>query len=164
MTDAPAQLCVEDVSLSFGGVRALNGVSLEVCRGELVAIIGPNGAGKTSLLNSVSGFYHPERGSIRLEEQDITRLPPHRIARLGVARTFQNIALFKGMTVLDNLLLGRHVHSEAGVFACTAYWGPALREEVAQRARVEEIIEFLEIEPIRRRVSGALPLGLQKRV
>ena len=158
------QLSVEDVSLAFGGVQALAGVSCAVERGEILAIIGPNGAGKTSLLNTISGVYRPSRGRILLDGHDLTRLPPHRIAALGVARTFQNIALFKGMTVLENLLLGRHVRTRAGVVACCGYWGLAQREEAAQRAIVEEIIDFLEIEPIRRRVSGALPLGLQKRV
>ncbi len=158
------QLAVDDVSLRFGGVQALLGVSFAVPPGEILAIIGPNGAGKTTLLNAISGVYRPYRGRITLDGQDLTRLPPHRIAALGVARTFQNIALFKGMTVLENLLLGRHVRSRAGVLACCAYWGPARREEAAQRAVVEDIIDFLEIEPLRRKVSGALPLGLQKRV
>ncbi len=159
-----AQLAVENVSLHFGGVQALAGVSFATVPGEILAIIGPNGAGKTSLLNAISGVYRPQRGRITFDGQELTRLPPHRIAALGVARTFQNIALFKGMTVLENLLLGRHVRSHAGVLACCAYWGPAQREESAQRAVVEDIIDFLEIEPIRRKVSGALPLGLQKRV
>ncbi len=159
-----AELRVQDVSLNFGGVQALAGVSFATVPGEILAIIGPNGAGKTSLLNSISGVYRPQRGRIVFDGHDLTRLPPHRIAALGVARTFQNIALFKGMTVLENLLLGRHVRSRAGVLACCAYWGPARREEAAQRAVVEDIIDYLEIEPIRRRVSGNLPLGLQKRV
>ncbi len=159
-----AQLAVDDVSLRFGGVQALLDVSFAAPPGEILAIIGPNGAGKTTLLNAISGVYRPHRGRITLDGQDLTRLPSHRIAALGVARTFQNIALFKGMTVLENLLLGRHVRSRAGVLACCAYWGRAQREEVAQRALVEDIIDFLEIEPIRRKVSGALPLGLQKRV
>jgi len=159
-----AELRVENVSLSFGGVQALAGVSFATVPGEILAIIGPNGAGKTSLLNAVSGVYRPQRGRITFDGHDLTRLAPHRIAALGLARTFQNIALFKGMTVLENLLLGRHVRSHAGTLACCAYWGRAQREESAQRAVVEEIIDFLEIEPIRRKVSGALPLGLQKRV
>ena len=158
------QLTVEDVSLRFGGVQALLDVSFAAAPGEILAVIGPNGAGKTSLLNAISGVHRPYRGHITLDGHDLTRLPPHRIATLGVARTFQNIALFKGMTVLENLLLGRHVRSRAGVLACCAYWGPARREEAAQRAVVEDIIDFLEIEPLRRKVSGALPLGLQKRV
>src|SRR3989304_9442524 len=159
-----AELRVEDGSLAFGGVQALAGVSFATVPGEILAIIGPNGAGKTSLLNAVSGVYRPQRGRITFDGHDLTRLAPHRIAALGLARTFQNIALFKGMTVLENLLLGRHVRSHAGTLACCAYWGRAQREESAQRAVGGGIIDFLEIEPIRRKVSGALPLGLQKRV
>jgi branched-chain amino acid transport system ATP-binding protein len=159
-----AQLAATGVSKYFGGVRAVEEVSLAVAQGEIVSIIGPNGAGKTSLLNMISGFYRPSRGTITLEGRDITRARPAEIARLGVARTFQNIALFAGMTVLDNILLGRHVHMRAGVFASLAYWGPAQREEVKHRARVEMLIEFLKIEDIRKQPTGALPYGLRKRV
>ena len=139
-------------------------MDLEVGPDELVSVIGPNGAGKTSLLNMVSGFYHPDRGRIALDGQDITRVAPYRIAALGVARTFQNIALFKGMTVLDNLMLGRHVRMRSGVLASIAYWGLAQREEVRHRRRVEDVIDFLRIQDLRRRVTGSLPYGLQKRV
>jgi branched-chain amino acid transport system ATP-binding protein len=139
-------------------------VSLEVRQGEIVSVIGPNGAGKTTLVNCVNGVFHPEQGRIFLEDKEITHLAPHRIARLGVARTFQNIALFRGMTVLDNLMLGRHVLMRSGVFASVAYWGLAQREEVRHRQVVERIIDFLEIEAIRKRIVGALPYGLQKRV
>jgi len=159
-----AQLSVQGVSKSFGGVQAVSGVDLEVGPDELVSVIGPNGAGKTSLLNMVSGFYHPDRGRIALDGQDITRVAPNRIAALGVARTFQNIALFKGMTVLDNLMLGRHVRMRSGVLASIAYWGLAQREEVRHRRRVEDVIDFLRIQDLRRRVTGSLPYGLQKRV
>ena len=159
-----AQLSVQGVSKSFGGVQAVSGVDLEVGRDELVSVIGPNGAGKTSLLNMVSGFYHPDRGRIALDGQDISRAAPNRIAALGVARTFQNIALFKGMTVLDNLMLGRHVRMRSGVLASIAYWGLAQREEVRHRRRVEDVIDFLRIQDLRRRVTGSLPYGLQKRV
>jgi len=159
-----AQLSVHGVGKSFGGVQAVSGVDLEVGRDELVSVIGPNGAGKTSLLNMVSGFYHPDRGRIALDGQDITRVAPYRIAALGVARTFQNIALFKGMTVLDNLMLGRHVRMRSGVLASIAYWGLAQREEVRHRRRVEDVIDFLRIQDLRRRVTGSLPYGLQKRV
>jgi len=159
-----AQLSVQGVSKSFGGVQAVSGVDLEVGRDELVSVIGPNGAGKTSLLNMVSGFYHPDRGRIAVDGQDITRVAPNRIAALGVARTFQNIALFKGMTVLDNLMLGRHVRMRSGVLASIAYWGLAQREEVRHRRRVEDVIDFLRIQDLRRRVTGSLPYGLQKRV
>jgi len=159
-----AQLRIEQVSKQFGGVQALHRVSLEVRQGEILSVIGPNGAGKTTLVNCVNGVFHPEQGRIFVEDQEITRLAPHRIARLGIARTFQNIALFRGMTVLDNLMLGRHVLMRSGVFASVAYWGLAQREEVRHRQVVERIIDFLEIEAIRKRIVGALPYGLQKRV
>jgi branched-chain amino acid transport system ATP-binding protein len=159
-----ARLALADVSKHFGGVQAVSGVSAEIGKGEIVSIIGPNGAGKTTLLNCISGVFHPERGSITLDGSDITRLHPPRIAGLGVARTFQNIALFRGMTVLDNLMLGRHLHMRNGVFRSLLYWGPGRREEVAHRRVVEDIINFLEIEAIRKQPVGALPYGLQKRV
>jgi branched-chain amino acid transport system ATP-binding protein len=159
-----AQLAATCVSKRFGGVRAVEDVSIAVRQGEIVSIIGPNGAGKTSLLNMISGFYHPTSGTIWLDGRDITRCRPSEIARLGVARTFQNIALFGGMTVLDNIMLGRHVHMHAGVFASLVYWGPARHEQVAHRARCEELIEFLKIEDIRKQPTGALPYGLRKRV
>ena len=168
MTGAPAtpqtQLQIEGASKAFGGVHAVSGVSLDVVRGELVSVIGPNGAGKTSLLNMINGFYHPDSGRIVLEGTDIAHSSPSRIAELGVARTFQNIALFKGMTVLDNLMLGRHVHMRSGVLSSFAYWGFAQKEEVAHRKRVEDIIDFLKIERLRRQPTGSLPYGLQKRV
>jgi branched-chain amino acid transport system ATP-binding protein len=157
-------LRVRDVSKSFGGVQAVSGVDLDVRRGELVSVIGPNGAGKTTLLNMISGFYHPDRGSIALDGADISRAAPSRIAALGVARTFQNIALFKGMSVLDNLMLGRHVRMRSGVLASVVYWGLAQREEVRHRRRVEDVIDFLKIQDVRRRPTGLLPYGLQKRV
>lgn len=157
-------LSVQDVAKHFGGVRAISEVSMEVQRGEILSVIGPNGAGKTTLLNMISGFYHPDTGSITLGQQPITHLAPHRIAALGIARTFQNIALFRGMTVLENLLLGRHVHMRTGVLAAMLRFGPALREEVAHRRVVEEVIEFLGIESLRKRPVGTLAYGLQKRV
>jgi branched-chain amino acid transport system ATP-binding protein len=159
-----AQLTLHEVSKHFGGVRAVSEVSVEVPRGEIISIIGPNGAGKTTLLNMISGFYHPDRGRITLEGEDVTHVSPSRVARRGVARTFQNIALFRGMTVVDNLMLGRHVHMRNGVFRSVLYWGPGQREEVAHRKVVEDIIDFLEIEAIRKRPVGSLPYGLQKRV
>src|SRR2546422_8671289 len=159
-----SQLEISDVSKAFGGVQAVMRVSLEVRRGEILSVIGPNGAGKTTLLNMISAFYHPDTGRILLDGADITRLAPSRVAARGVARTFQNIALFKGMTVLDNLMLGRHVRMRAGVLASLVYWGPARREEDAHRARVEDLIDFLEIEDLRRQPTGALAYGLQKRV
>jgi branched-chain amino acid transport system ATP-binding protein len=164
---APAgavQLTLEEVSKSFGGVQAVSRVSLDVRQGEILSVIGPNGAGKTTVLNMISGFYHPDRGRIVLEGRDITALAPSRIAALGVARTFQNIALFKGMTVLDNLMLGRHVHMRTGVLSAFVYWRLAQKEEVAHRRRVEDIIDFLKIQDLRRRPTGSLAYGLQKRV
>ena len=159
-----AQLQIADVSKSFGGVQAVSRVSLDVQPREILSVIGPNGAGKTTLLNMISGFYHPDTGRITLEGGDVTRSAPSRIAELGVARTFQNIALFRGMTVLDNLMLGRHVRMKAGVLASFVYWGLAQREEVAHRRRVEDIIDFLRIQDLRRRPTGSLAYGLQKRV
>jgi branched-chain amino acid transport system ATP-binding protein len=159
-----AQLEIRDVSKSFGGVQAVTTVSLDVQQGELLSVIGPNGAGKTSLLNMVSGFYHPDSGRIVLEGADVTDFAPSRIAERGVARTFQNIALFRGMTVLDNLMLGRHVHMRSGVLKSVLYWGLAQKEEVAHRRAAEDIIDFLKIQDLRRRPTGSLPYGLQKRV
>ena len=157
-------LKAENVSIHFGGVAALSDVNIEVHQGEMFAIIGPNGAGKTSFLNCISGRYRPQQGSILFEGHDITKMRSDRIAGLGVARTFQNIALFKGMTVLDNLMLGRHIHLKTGVFSGGLFYGPAKREEVANRRIVEDIIDFLEIERIRNKTVGTLAYGLQKRV
>jgi branched-chain amino acid transport system ATP-binding protein len=159
-----AQLEITEVSKSFGGVQAVGRVSLEVRRGEILSVIGPNGAGKTTLLNMISGFYHPDSGRIALEGNDVTRDSPSHLAELGIARTFQNIALFRGMTVLDNLMLGRHVRMKSGVLASFVYWGFAQREEVVHRRRVEDIIDFLRIQDLRRRPCGSLAYGLQKRV
>src|SRR5437660_5999022 len=159
-----ALLEIREVSKSFGGVQAVTKVSLDVQSGELVSVIGPNGAGKTTLLNMISGFYHPDRGHIVLAGADVTHAAPSRIAELGVARTFQNIALFRGMTVLDNLMLGRHVHMKAWVFSSFVYWGLAQKEEVVHRKCVEDLIDFLKIQDLRRRPTGSLPYGLQKRV
>jgi branched-chain amino acid transport system ATP-binding protein len=158
------QLTVANASKRFGGVRAVEGVSIAVERGQIASIIGPNGAGKTSLLNMISGFYKPDTGSITFEGHDITRSRPAEIAALGIARTFQNIALFAGMTVLDNIMLGRHVHMRSGVLSSLVYWGLAQREEVAHRARCEELIEFLELEDLRKQQVSGLSYGLRKRV
>ena len=133
---------IREVSKAFGGVQAVTRVSLDVTKGDIVSVIGPNGAGKTTVLNMVSGFYHPDTGRISLEGRDITDLAPSKIAELGVARTFQNIALFRGMTVLDNLMLGRHVHMKSGVLSSFVYWGLAQKEEVRHRKRVEDIIDL----------------------
>jgi branched-chain amino acid transport system ATP-binding protein len=162
-SDGP-QLIVDNASKRFGGVRAVEGVSIAVKAGQIASIIGPNGAGKTSLLNMISGFYKPDTGAITFEGHDITRARPAEIAALGIARTFQNIALFAGMTVLDNIMLGRHVHMRSGVLASLVYWGLAQREEVAHRARCEELIEFLELEDLRKQQVSGLAYGLRKRV
>ena len=158
------QLAVEGVSKKFGGVTAVQDVSIEVPRGGILSIIGPNGAGKTSLLNMLSGFYKPDTGRVVLEGQDITRKKPSEIAALGVARTFQNIALFSGLTVLDNLMLGRHVRMKAGVLSSMIYWGLAQREDVAHREAVEEIIDFLKLQDLRKLPTATLAYGLRKRV
>jgi branched-chain amino acid transport system ATP-binding protein len=157
-------LAVEDVSVRFGAVQALSAVSLEIGRGDIVAIIGPNGAGKTTLLNAISGFYHPSQGRILFEGQDRTRLRPYEVASLGIARTFQNVALFKGMSVLDNIMTGRLLKMKGSLLLEALYWGPAQQQELAHRAFVERIIDFLEIEAIRKTPAGRLPYGLQKRV
>ena len=159
-----ALLSVENVSLSFGGTAVLNDVSFAVRDGEIRAIIGPNGAGKTSILNCISGFYRPQKGRIRFEEIDLTKTSPYKIAPLGVARTFQNIALYTGLSTLDNLMAARHIHMKQNMLASMLYWGRGQQEEVRHREVVEEIIEFLEIEHIRKAVVGALPYGLRKRV
>jgi len=159
-----AQLEIRDVSKAFGGVQAVTKVSLDIAQGQVFSVIGPNGAGKTTILNMISGFYHPDTGRIVLDGTAVTAFSPSRIAARGVARTFQNIALFKGMTVLDNLMLGRHVHMKSGVLKSFVYWGLAQREEVEHRKRVEDIIDFLKIQDLRRRPTGSLAYGLQKRV
>jgi branched-chain amino acid transport system ATP-binding protein len=159
-----ALLAVERVSLGFGGLAVLNNVTMAVRRGERAAVIGPNGAGKTSLLNCINGFYHPDAGRIRYRGREITRAAPYDIARLGVGRTFQNIELFTGATVLDNLLLARHRHIRYGLLAAALYYGQAQAEETLQRARVEEVIDFLELESIRHATVGGLPYGQRKRV
>lgn len=157
-------LQVQDVHVDFGILKALNGVSLEIQKGEILAIIGPNGAGKTSLVNAINGFYHPSRGHIFFAGQDLTKLRPHQIAALGIARTFQNVALFKGMTVLDNLMVGRNLKMNSLFISQVIYWGLAQKEEIRHREAVERIIDWLEIEHIRKVPAGMLPYGLQKRV
>lgn len=158
-------LNVEAISLSFGGTRALNDVSFEVRRGEIRAIIGPNGAGKTSILNCISGFYRPQQGRIVLNgHDDLTKTATHHIANLGLARTFQNIALYTGLSTLDNLMAARHIFMKQNMLQSIFYWGAAQREEIRHREAVEEIIDFLEIAHIRKAVVGALPYGLRKRV
>lgn len=157
-------LAVDNISLRFGGVKALSNVSFDIRQGEIRAIIGPNGAGKSSMLNVINGFYQPQEGEIRWKGQVRRRMTPYLAAASGVARTFQNIALFKGMSTLDNILSGRSLKMKVGLFWQLFYFGPARNEEIAHRRRVEEIIDFLEIQHIRRTPVGKLPYGLQKRV
>ena len=165
MSDGTGPLLeVDGVSIRFGALLALSQVSLTVNRREIVAIIGPNGAGKTTLLNAVSGFYHPYEGRIAFEGQDRTYLAPPDVAALGIARTFQNVALFKGMSVLDNIMTGRLLKMSGSFLLEALYWGPAQRQELEHRAFVERIIDFLEIQAIRKTPAGRLPYGLQKRV
>ena len=159
------QLRVDNLHISFGGVKALREVSLEVRKGEIFSLIGPNGAGKTVCLNCINGLYHPQEGNILFEGRDITPLKPYQRAKLGIARSFQKIELFKGMTVLDNIRLGRHIHLKTNLIEGALYLGRAARQEIEHREFIEkEIIDLLEIEPIRNKVVGMLPYGLQKRV
>jgi branched-chain amino acid transport system ATP-binding protein len=157
-------LKIENISLSFGGVRALSDVSFDVRKGEIRAIIGPNGAGKSSMLNCINGFYHPQKGQITYKGNVRQQMQPHEAAAQGIARTFQNIALFKGMSTLDNIMSGRLLKMKRGFFWQALYWGPAEREELEHREAVERIIDFLEIQTIRKMPVGKLPYGLQKRV
>ena len=157
-------LSVQDVSLAFGGVRALQGVSFDVREHEVRAIIGPNGAGKSSMLNVLNGVYHPQQGKIRFKEREFEDMDPHVAASMGIARTFQNIALFKGMTVLDNIMTGRNLKMGCNFLQQALWLGPAKREELEHRRAAEEIIDFLEIQHIRKTPVGRLPYGLQKRV
>jgi len=157
-------LSVENVSLAFGGVKALSDVSFDVEEHEIRAIIGPNGAGKSSMLNVLNGVYHPQTGKIRFKEKTFSDLDPHQAAALGIARTFQNIALFKGMTVLDNVMTGRNLKMRCNFLQQAVWFGPAKREELEHRRAVEQIIDFLEIQHIRKTPVGRLPYGLQKRV
>ena len=157
-------LDVEGISISFGGVKALNGVSFDVREREILAIIGPNGAGKSSMLNCINGFYHPQEGRITFKGEVRTQMQTHHSAEQGIARTFQNIALFKGMSTLDNIMTGRNLKMKKNFLWQALYFGPALREELEHREAVENIIDFLEIEAIRKTRVGKLPYGLQKRV
>lgn len=161
---------IQDVGLRFGGVHALADVGFTVRQGHIHAVIGPNGAGKSSLLNCVSGLYHPQQGRIVLHtgsegtSHELTALPPHKIARLGVARSFQNIELFSGLTVLENLMLGRHIHMSKSVLASLLWLGPARRQEIEHRALVEEVIDLLSLQAFRHKPVGSLAYGIQKRV
>ncbi len=155
---------IKNVSLSFGGLSVLTGVSLDIFKEEILALIGPNGAGKTSLVNCISGFYHPQRGDIFFQGQDISRLNPVQRFKRGISRTFQNIELFSGLTVLDNLMAARHNMMNYGVISGGIWFGKARREEIEHREIIEDIIDLLELESIRKSVVGALPYGLRKRV
>ncbi len=157
-------MALENISLSFGGVKALTDVSFNILEGEIRAIIGPNGAGKSSMLNVISGFYHPQQGEVWFKGEKRGALKPYQVARQGVARTFQNIALFKGMSTLDNLMTGRINHMKAGLLWQALWKGPAEKEELEHRERVERVIDFLEIQAIRKTPVGRLPYGMQKRV
>jgi branched-chain amino acid transport system ATP-binding protein len=159
------KLHLDDISLNFGGIKALQNVGFKVNEGEIFAVIGPNGAGKTSLINSINGFYHPQHGRIIFEGQDISGVPPYLRAKLGISRTFQNIALYTNATVLDNLMAARHIHmKDTNLLTGAFFLGPARREEIAHRRIVEDIIDFLEMEHIRKSIVGTLAYGLRKRV
>lgn len=160
---APVLVC-DGLELSFGGLKALKGISFGVQPGEIFGLVGPNGSGKTTTVNVATGFYRPNAGRVRLFGEDITGVMPDSIARRGVARTFQNLALFKGMTVLDNILIGRHIHMRPSALGTLFYWWWAQREEIAQRRIVEDVIEFMQLQDIRDEPVEVIPLGLQKRV
>ncbi len=160
----PVKIRVENLSLAFGGVRALTDISIDIRDKEILAIIGPNGAGKTCLLNCINGFYKPQKGEVYYEGQRITRIRPDKAAKLGLARTFQNIELYTGLSTLDNIMAARHVLMKQNLLSSILYFGWAHREEIEHRKTVEDIIDFLEIEPIRKKVVSALPYGMRKRV
>jgi branched-chain amino acid transport system ATP-binding protein len=157
-------LTVDSITLSFGGLNALTDVSMAIEPGLITSIIGPNGAGKTSMLNCISGFYHPTRGEIRYGERRLTHASPHQVSCMGIARAFQNIELFRGLTVLDNLMLARHQYLNYSLLHAVVFFGRAAREEAANRRYVEEVIDFMELEPYRKRTVGSLAYGIQKRV
>ena len=163
-TDRQVKLRVDNLSLSFGGVRALTDINIDIRDNEILAIIGPNGAGKTALLNCINGFYKPQTGEIYYDGQRITRMRPDKLAKLGIARTFQNIELYTGLSTQDNIMAARHALMKENFIAGALYFGWAHKEEIEHRQTVEEIIDFLEIQPIRKKVVGVLPYGMRKRV
>jgi branched-chain amino acid transport system ATP-binding protein len=163
-TGNPVKLRIENLSLAFGGVQALIDVSLEVKENEILAIIGPNGAGKTCILNCINGFYKPQRGEIYFEGRKITRMPPDKVVKVGIARTLQNIELYTGLSTLDNIMAARHIHVRRSFLADALYFGWALQEEIEHRKTAEDIIDFLEIGVVRKSVVGALPYGMRKRI
>ncbi len=160
---APVLEC-RGIERRFGGIVAVSGVDFSIHRGEIFGLVGPNGSGKTTVTNAITGFYPPNKGSICLDGHDITGTAPHNVAKLGVARTFQNLALFNGMSVLENILLGRHIHMNPGILATALYWWVARPEEIKNREVVEEVIEFLQLESIRNELVDGIPIGLKKRV
>jgi len=162
--DNQVKIRLDNVSLSFGGVKALTELSIDVHAGEILAVIGPNGAGKTCVLNCINGFYKPQKGEIYFENRRITRIRPDKAAKMGLARTFQNIELYSGLSTLDNIMAARHVLMKQNFLSSALYFGPAHSEEIKHRKVVEDIIDFLEIEPIRKTAVGSLPYGMRKRV
>jgi branched-chain amino acid transport system ATP-binding protein len=162
--DSQMKVKIDDIHLSFGGVEALKGINIDIRNNEILAIIGPNGAGKTCVLNCINGFYKPQKGEIYFEGKKITRMRPDKIAHLGIARTFQNIELYSGLSTLDNIMAARHVLMKQNFLSSALYFGWAHKEEIRHRKTVEDIIDFLEIEPIRKKVVGNLPYGMRKRV
>jgi branched-chain amino acid transport system ATP-binding protein len=163
-TEKPVKLHISNLSLSFGGVNALIDINIDIRYNEILAIIGPNGAGKTALLNCISGFYKPQTGNIYFEGRKVTKMRPDKLARLGIARTFQNIELFTGLSTLDNIMAARHIFMKQNFITSAIYFGWARNEEVQHRKTVEQIIDFLEIEPVRKNIVGVLPYGIRKRI
>lgn len=164
MQETQTILRIEDIHLSFGGVEALAGVSIDIKRNEILALIGPNGSGKTSILNSINGFYRPQRGDIYFQGRKINNIKPSKIAAMGMARTFQNLALYTGLSTVDNLLSGRHIMMRQSFLSGFLYFGPALKTEIEHRKQVEYIMDFLELAPYRHQHVGILPYGVRKRV
>ena len=164
VTEKQSALRIENLSLAFGGVHALFDVSVDIRNNEILAIIGPNGAGKTALLNCINGFYKPQKGEIFYDGRKITRMRPDKLAELGIARTFQNIELYTGLSTLDNVMAARHALMKRNFISGALYFGPAQKEEIEHRRVVEQIIDFLEIQPIRKKIVGLLPYGMRKRV
>lgn len=162
--EGQVKLRIDNLSLSFGGVKALTDLSLDIRDNEILAIIGPNGAGKTALLNCINGFYKPQKGEIYYDGQRITRMRPDKLAKLGIARTFQNIELYTGLSTQDNIMAARHVLMKQNFIASALYFGWAQKEEIEHRKKVEDIIDFLEIQPLRKRIVAVLPYGMRKRV
>ena len=164
MSDKEVILKLSDVSLAFGGVKALTDIDVEIKKNEILAIIGPNGAGKTCLLNCINGFYKPQKGRITFNGRDIGGIRSDKVAKMGIARTFQNIELYSGLSTLDNIMAARHVLMKQNLFSTLLYFGPARKEELEHRKTIEDIIDFLEIEHVRKSIVGSLPYGLRKRV